>query len=371
MKRIRVLLIAASFDIVGGQAVQACRLLEALRKTPGVEIDFLPINPRAPEPLRGLQKIKYVRTLITSTLYVARLLASIHKYDVLHIFTPGYFAFLLGPGPAIVLAKLLGKKTILNYRDGRAEDHLSKSRLVVRIMRQVDAILTPSNFLVDVFAKFGLAARSIPNIVDNGRLRFRGTRRLKPVFLHNRGLEPVYNVQCTLRAFALIQERYPDSSLIIAHDGPERRHLKDLASQLNLHNVKFIGQVSQEETPDVYAQADIYVMSPAIDNMPSSVLECFAAGLPVIATNVGGIPYILRHEQTGLLVEHDDHEAIAASAFRLLEEEELAARLIQNARQECQKYMPDAIATQWTSLYADVVSTNAAGNVNQPQAVFT
>jgi glycosyltransferase involved in cell wall biosynthesis len=356
VKPIRVLLIAPSFDIVGGEAVQASRLLEELQKSRPIVIGFLPINPRCPKLLRPLQKIKYVRTLVTSVLYGVQLLSRIRKYDILHIFTPGYFAFLLAPAPAILLAKLLGKKTVLNYRDGRAEDHLKRSKLAGRIMRQVDAIVAPSNFLVDVFAQFGLPARSIPNIVDLGRFHFRERSRPQPAFLHNRGLEPLYNVPCTIRAFALVQKRYPGASLTIAHNGPLRKQLEALVSELHLQNVSFIGRVSQEQTPQVYDQADIYVMSPNIDNMPASVLECYATGVPVIATRVGGIPYILEHERTGLLVERDDHLGLADAAFRLIEEDGLAARLTRNGREECRKYAPEAVANEWLHLYASLTA---------------
>ena len=358
MKPIRVLLIAPSFDIVGGQAVQAGRLLDELQKLPQVKIGFLPVNPRGPKFLRPLQKIKYVRTLVTSALYAIRLLTNIRKYDILHIFSPGYFAFLLAPAPAILLARLLGKKTILNYRDGRAEDHLTNSPGAVRIIRQVDTIVTPSDFLIHVFSKFGLTARSIPNIVDLEKFHFRERTRLRPRFLHNRGLEPLYNVQCTLRAFALIQKRYSDASLIVAHYGPLRKQLEALASDLQLRNVRFIGRVSQEKSWEVYDDADVYITSPNIDNMPVSVLECFAAGLPVIATRVGGIPYILRHEHSGLLVDRDDHQKIASSAFRLLEEDGLAARLTRNAREECRKYAPAAVANQWADLYTNLMTSD-------------
>jgi glycosyltransferase involved in cell wall biosynthesis len=358
VKAIRVLLIAPSLDIVGGQAVQASRLLAELRKSPEIEIGFLPVNPRGPGFMRALQKVKYVRTLVTSALYGIQLLSRIRKYDILHIFTPGYSAFLLAPAPAILLAKMLGKKVILNYRDGRAEDHLNKSKLAARIMRQVDVIVAPSNFLVDVFANFGLPARSIPNIVDLRRFRFRERTRPRPVFLHNRGLEPLYNPQCTIQAFALIQQRLPGASLTIAHDGPLRKQLEALVADLGLQNVRFIGRVSQEQTPEIYDEADIYVMSPNIDNMPASVLECYAAGLPVISTRVGGVPYILDHERTGLLVERGDHQAIANAAFRLIEEDGLAVRLARNGREECRKYTPEAVANGWLDLYAELTASS-------------
>lgn len=355
---VRVLLIAPSPEIIGGPSVQAARLLEEFRKFPQVKVEFLPVNPRAPKFLRPLQKIKYVRTLLTSLLYGLRLLAGIGRCQVLHIFTPGYFAFLLAPAPAILLAKAFGKRTILNYRDGRAEDHLSRSTTAVRIMRLVDEIVAPSDFLVRVFAGFDLPARSIPNIVDLDRFRFRLRDRPRPVFLHNRGLESHYNVECTIRAFARIKEKYPDATLFIAHDGPLRNHLETFARNLGLCNVKFIGSVSRQQTPEVYEHADVYLMSPNIDNMPVSVLECFAAGLPVISTRVGGVPYVVEHDRTGLLVDCNDHEAMATAAFRLLEEPGLAVRLTRNAQEECHRYAAAAVVADWLKLYTKLTASD-------------
>src|SRR6267143_5178082 len=79
---LRVLIVAPSFDILGGQAVQAARLLTALREEPSLEVGFLPINPRLPGVLRKLQASKYVRTIVTSIMYLATLLTRVHKYDV-------------------------------------------------------------------------------------------------------------------------------------------------------------------------------------------------------------------------------------------------------------------------------------------------
>ena len=167
-------------------------------------------------------------------------------------------------------------------------------------------------------------------------------------------MEPLYNVACSIRAFALVQKRYPGARLILSHDGPLRQELERLAAVLGLNHVEFIGRVSQEKSPELYASVDIYFTSPNIDNMPLSLLECFAAGVPVVATRVGGIPYILDHERTGLLVERNDHEAMAAAAIRLIEEEGLATRLTEAARVECQKYLWPALRGQWVSLYREL-----------------
>jgi len=294
--------------------------------------------------------MKYARTLITLVLYLGRLVAEILRTDVLHIFTPGYFAFYLAPAPALLLGRLLGKTTILNYHDGRAEDHLTKWPRALRWMRLATTIVVPSDYLVDVFARFGLAATRIHNITETAA-PYRERDRPRPVFLHNRGLAVEYNPACTLRAFAIIQRRYPEASLTIAHDGPLRRTLERLAAELGLHNTQFVGSVSTRQMAALYDSADIYLMSPNADNMPLSLLECFAAGLPVISSNAGGIPNIVQDGHNGLLFPPNDHQAMAECALRLLEETGLAVCLARNARAECEKYEWTRIGPQWIDLY--------------------
>src|SRR6185436_12273099 len=94
-RRLRVLVIAPSLDILGGQAVQAARLVSRLRELSSFEIGFLPINPRPPGAVRVLQSVRYLRTVVTSLLYFATLFASIPSYDVIHIFSASYFSFVL------------------------------------------------------------------------------------------------------------------------------------------------------------------------------------------------------------------------------------------------------------------------------------
>ncbi|HEY9405353.1 MAG TPA: glycosyltransferase family 4 protein, partial [Pyrinomonadaceae bacterium] len=360
-RRVRVLIVAPSLDILGGQAVQAARLLQRFGEEAELEVGFLPINPRLPGALRKLQGIKYVRTLVTSLLYVWMLLARVRAYDVIHIFSASYYSFVLAPTPAIFVAKLYGKKTVLNYRSGEAEDHLRRwRRTAIPTIRLVDVVAVPSGYLVDVFAQFGLTARSIFNFVDTSRFRFRDRRPLSPAFLSNRNHEPLYNVACVLRAFSLVQKRYPEATLTVVGDGSERAALEQLARELGLRHTKFTGRVEQERMPEFYDAADIYLNAPNIDNMPGSIIESYASGLPVVTTDAGGIPYILRDGETGMLVRRDDHAALAAAAIRLLEDDELAARLTANAHAECRKYSWDAVRREWLKLYRELAGTEAA-----------
>lgn len=343
----RVLLIAPTLKIIGGQSIQANQLLRRLSHEPSVQVQFLPINAGLPAAL----SMKYVRTLITLVLYLARLVAAIGRTDVLHIFTPGYSAFYLAPVPALLLARLLRKPTILNYHDGRAQDHLAHGPLARRLMRLAATIVVPSDYLMDVFADFGLQTTRIHNVAEVHSLRYRHRTRPRPVFLHNRGLATEYNPACTLRAFAIVQQRYPEASLTIAHDGPLRCELEALAASLGLRQTQFIGSVSPQSMATLYDSADIYLMSPNADNMPLSLLECFAAGLPVVASSVGGIPNIVEDQKNGLLFPTGDHQSMAARALRLLEEPGLACRLAVHARSQCIKYSWSEIGPQWTALY--------------------
>lgn len=355
MKRdkIKVLIIAPALPLVGGQTVQASRLVENFRSDPDIQMAQQPVNPSF---FPRLQKIKYVRTVLTQTKYIFDLIVKIPKYDVIHTYSASYFSFLLAPTPAILIAKLFGKKVILNYKSGEAEDHLRRwPKTTAPIIRLCDKIVTPSGYLVDVFAKFGFSAEPVFNIADTNRYRSRKRVPLRPAFLSNRNFEPLYNVACTLRAFGIVQKKFPDAVLMIAGEGSEKRRLKKLAKQLKLKNVEFKGRVSPAAMPELYDKADIYLNTPNIDNMPSSVIEAYAAGTPVVSTNAGGIPYILEHEKSGLLVDVDDHSELANQVIRLLQDNDLAQEIISNGLVLSKKYSWENVRKDWVRIYRELV----------------
>src|SRR5829696_6191021 len=266
-QQVRVLIIAASLDILGGQAVQAQRLIRHLQDEPSLEVSFLPINPRLPGVLRKLQRIKYVRTLTTSILYCLSLLRQVPKYDVIHIFSASHLSFLIAPTPAIFIGRLLGKKVLLNYHSGEAEDHLRRwRRSTIPILNLVDKVVVPSQFLVGVFSKFGIDASAIFNDIDLNRFEFREREALRPVFLSNRNLEAHYGVDCILRAFALIQQQVPDAALTVVGYGRQREALQNLATELHLQRTTFTGRVEHDEIYRQYSASYIYVNASKVDN---------------------------------------------------------------------------------------------------------
>jgi len=349
---IRVCHIAPLLDWLGGQSIQAARLLDGLKEAPEIEAELLPINPALPGPLRLLQRIKYARTVVNTLATFILLIVRLPRYDIAQVYAASYFSFLLAPAPAVLLAKLYRKRVIMHYHSGEAEDHLSHWYwMAAPVIRMADVVIVPSGYLVDVFARFGLRARAIFNIAMLDKYRFRWRKPFLPVFFTSRLHEPLYNVPCVLRAFALIQRRYPEARLTVGGDGWQRPRLEQLARDLKLRNTIFTGRIPFDHMPGVYDAHDIYLTATDIDNMPSSITECFAAGLPVVTTKAGGLPYIVKHEETGLMVERDDHEALAANAIRLLEDQEFAATIARRAREECARYAWPQIKGQWLGVY--------------------
>ena len=345
-------------DIVGGQAVQLARLHEQLRNTPGLDVGFLPMNPRLPGPLRILQKVKYIRTVATSIAYWVLLLSRVRRFDVVHAFSPSYWAFLLGPVPALFVARVFGRGALLNYHSGEAEDHLQNWRSTVPLTKLAHRIVVPSGYLQDVFARFGLSAEPIPNFINAETIPHRERSSPQPVFLSNRNFEVHYNVACSIRAFARVQKRIPSASLIVAGYGSQRQQLEELSKQLGLRNVRFTGKVSPGEMALLLNEADILLNSPDIDNMPLSLIEAQAAGLPVVSTSTGGIPWIVKDGETGLLVAPGDDEALANASLRMLEEPGLALRLTRAARATClNQFSWAAVEGAWVRVYRELAAS--------------
>lgn len=366
---LRVCVVGPSLDIIGGQSIQAHLLLERLRGVPSLEMSFLAVNPRLPGILHRLQRIKYVRTIATSAAYIGALVRRVPAADVLHVFSASYWSFILAPVPAMLIGRLYGKRVILNYHSGEAEDHFHRwRRTAVPLAGLAHRIVVPSEYLVEVFARIGLRADAIGNFVEIDRIVFRARDVIGPVILSNRNFEPHYNVSAVLRAFALVQARFPDARLTVAGDGSQRGHLRELARELALRNVEFTGPVPPQRMAVLYDSADIYLNASEIDNMPLSILEAYAAGLPVVTTAAGGIPYITKHQETGLLVERGDVAGLAAGVIRLLGDPALVRTLTTNARAEClERYAWRAVAGQWERCYRSLVGAPGGALVSARQ----
>lgn len=347
----RVAFVAASLDLLGGQGIQANVLSRRLNEE-GYRVALIPVNPRLPRGLGWLQHWRYLRTLANEVAYLVSL-AGLARCEAVQVFSASYFSFLLGPAPALLAARLMGKRTILNYHSGEADDHLARWGVLVHPwLRLADEIVVPSEYLRDVFSRHGYRTTVIENFVETGHFIFRERPVLRPRLLSVRNLEPHYRVDLVIRAFALVKRRYPGATLVVAGYGSEERRLRRLAASLHADGISFRGRYDPSAAPALYDGADIFVNASEVDNQPVSVLEAFASGLPVVSTPTGDIASMLAGGEAGEIVPPGDPEALATAVCRLVESPGLGLEFTRRARIELERFGWSRVREKWRSLYA-------------------
>lgn len=250
--------------------------------------------------------------------------------------------------------RLLKVPTIFVLRGGNLPDFRRKHpRWVQRVLARA-TVVAPSQFLAEEMAAAVTGSMEvIPNLIDLTTLPFRRREVSTPKLLWVRTFHPIYNPAMALRALESIHSACPDAVLTMA--GQEKgltAALRSEAAERHLANaVTFAGFLAQDEKSEMFNRHDIYLHTNHVDNAPVSVLEAAAAGLPIVATNVSGIPYMLEHEQTALLVPDNDHEAMAVAIRRLLNEPDLTKRLSDNGRQLAEASAWPSVQQRWVELF--------------------
>lgn len=347
----RIAIVAPSLRILGGQSVQADRLVTLLRQD-GADVTFIAVDPLLPRPLRWVRRIPYLRTVVNQLCYLPGLLRLLAA-DVVHVFSASYWSFLLAPAPAMLAARAFGKRVVLHYHSGEAEDHLDHWGWRVHPwLRLAHEIVVPSRYLAQVFAAHGYPTRVIPNVIDVSR--FGGTkaagngRRLLSV----RNLEPIYRVDVLIDAFAILRRSYPDATLTVAGIGSQSAALQQRAREQAGDGVQFVGRIEPCDMPDLYRGGDIFLNASVVDNQPVSILEAFASGLPVITTPTGDIAWMVRDGESGVIVAAPDALQFAEAIESLFEDPQRGVRLARAAAAELEGYTWPAIRSLWQAAYA-------------------
>jgi glycosyltransferase involved in cell wall biosynthesis len=255
------------------------------------------------------------------------------------------------------MARLFGKRTVLHYHSGEAEDHLSRWGVLVHPwLRLADEIVVPSSYLQVVFGRHGRRVRVVPNVIDTARFGYRERVPLRPRLLSVRNLEPHYRVDDVIRAFALIKARHPDATLAVAGYGSQEPRLRALADTLGVDGIRFLGRVEPEAMPALYDEADIFLNAAVVDNQPVSILEAFAAGVPVVTTGTGDIAAMVCHGRAGVLLSGAEPRAMAEAVAALLMHPARALRIVRRAKAEVQRYTWPQISHEWDEVYREAAA---------------
>jgi L-malate glycosyltransferase len=228
-----------------------------------------------------------------------------------------------------------------------------RRRRVSALLGKAEAIVAPSAFLAGVATLTGLPVTIIPNVIDLPHYSYTWRREVKPRLLWMRTFAPLYAPELAVQAFALVLRDFPEATLTMA--GQDRGRLaavQALCDSSGIEDrVRFPGFLDDEGKRREFADHDIFLNTNRIDNMPVSVVEACAFGLPVVATAVGGLPDLLEDERTGMLVAPDDPAAMAASVVRLLRDAGLAERLSETGRALAESCAWSAVRPQWEDLF--------------------
>lgn len=265
---------------------------------------------------------------------------------------------------ASALCRLLGLRQVFVLHGGNLPEYAAENReRVGRVMNRGSAVVSPSGYLSDAFMReFGLPVTVIPNVLELDDYPFRPRTAVGPRLLWMRTFHEIYNPALAIRVLEQLRQTEPTATLTMAgQDKGSLGQMRELAQELGLADaVRFVGFLDKVGKDREFATHDIYLNTNHVDNMPVSVLEAAAYGLPVVATAVGGIPFLLRDGDNGLLVPDDDAAAMATAVRRLLAQPALAQKLSANGRQLAEASAWPAVFAKWEPLFQSVLTAQRA-----------
>jgi len=251
------------------------------------------------------------------------------------------------------IARFRGKDYYYILHGGNLSNRLcSSGNYVKNLFRTATKLVAPSKYLYQQFSQLGYENLiCIPNAVPLQNYTFRHRTHTNLKLLWIRAFAGVYNPKLAIQVLENLSVLYPESELCMV--GPDKdgslAELKKYVKENNL-KVSFPGKLSKPDLISLSEDYCIFLNTSNVDNTPVSVMEAMALGLPVVSTNVGGMPYLIQNEQTGLLVPPDDVKAMTDACIKFISEPEFSTQLAKNARIEVKNFDWERVKHQWLDL---------------------
>ncbi len=270
-----------------------------------------------------------------------------------------------GPGFLIAdiaskIGKLIGQPIVMVLHGGALQEFMARFPLwTCRVLKRADALIAPSAFLARAVVPYGFHVQVIPNIIHLSHYPYRYRQIIGPRLFWMRQFHPIYNPDLAIRVLARLKDEIPEASLVMGgQSGILELEVRRLAEKIGVaSSIRFLGYLDMAAKVKEGDAADIFLNTNHIDNMPVAVVEACAMGLPVVATAVGGVPDLLTHEETGLLVPDDDDDAMAGAVMRLLADSKLTGRLSAKGRQLAVHSSWEEIFPQWERVFNEVMDS--------------
>ncbi len=274
------------------------------------------------------------------------------NYQVVQIHSYGGRALLLEDAVSL-WAKLLGKKIIFTLHAGSFPQKIRQfPAWYRRVYGRGSAMTCPSPYLKHQLEAYLPPLQIIPNQLELAAYPLQVKHNFQPNLLWMRTFEDAYHPEMALEVVSLLKPDFPELRLYMA--GSDRgllQSIKEKTQKAGLEDhVIFPGFLNHKDKLRLSKACDIFLCTNRIDNAPVSLLEMAALGLPIISTDVGGIPYFFQHGQNAILVPNGDAKAMAEAVKSLCQQPELGKRLAQKARQLAEEHDEAIVLRQWASL---------------------
>ncbi|CAM3647393.1 glycosyltransferase family 4 protein [Flavobacterium gelidilacus] len=251
------------------------------------------------------------------------------------------------------IARVLNVNYIPILRGGDLTNRLKKSpKLCGIIFKNAYVNVAPSSYLLDKFKSEGFDnIIFIPNSIDLNAYVFKTRAIIQPKLLWVRAFAAIYNPKMAVEVLKLLKEKYPEATLKMV--GPDKdgslRTTKKFAESLNLE-VNFTGKLSKEQWTNLASEYDVFINTTHFDNTPISVLEAMALGLPVVTTNVGGIPYMLTNHKNALLINDNQPLEMTNAIEDLLNNPQKVKYITSNAKLLLETMDWQVVKLKWNEL---------------------
>jgi len=248
------------------------------------------------------------------------------------------------------LCRILNVKYIAKLHGGNLPNRLLKSPFLSDlIFKNAYKISAPSNYLIKVFEiKYSENLIYIPNAIEIEKYNFSKREFHTPRLLWVRSFSKIYNPKMAIDVLYNLKKDFPNASLTMV--GPDKENLiegcRKYALELKV-DVNFTGKLAKEDWVNLSKDYNVFINTTHFDNTPISVIEAMALGLPVVSTNVGGIPYLLKHRENGLLVDDSDVYAMTTAITEIFNNEILREKIAINARNIVESFDWSGIKQKW------------------------
>lgn len=259
-----------------------------------------------------------------------------------------WYAFLISQQ-----CRILGIKYIPKLHGGNLPNRIIRSRFFSNlIFKNAHINIAPSLYLYETFKKSGYTnLRYIPNTIEL-QIYSPSVKEYKtPKLLWVRSFAKIYNPLMAVKVFMKIKSVFPEAKICMV--GPKKDDSFSKTQRFaKTHNIDvvFTGKLTKKEWIELSKEYNVFINTTHFDNTPISVIEAMALGIPVVSTNVGGIPYLLEHNSNALLVNDDDVEDMTNQIHRLFNEPNLARNLTLKGKESVVNFDWELVKKQWIEL---------------------